>query len=253
MPVGRIERVLLIGCGGTGGILAEHLARMIAGFRIEVELVLQDGDTVEEPNIARQNFLQYEVGANKAEAIALRLAGQFGMPITARPRHFEPNEAMIALRTLAISCTDTLKSRRTIADRLGRTALWIDAGNELDHGQAVIGTTHEPAALRRAFWRFAKDAHATALPDIAALNPKILTARRTKAKAGCADQPFAQQGFGVNAAAAIAAATLAKQVLVDRDVTLAGLYFNVAAGRCLPRTITRDLYRPWRNRSKGKQ
>ncbi|MFA5252993.1 MAG: ThiF family adenylyltransferase, partial [Phycisphaerae bacterium] len=80
--IGDIREVILIGCGGTGAILAEHLCRMIAGYKLKCELVIYDGDTVEQNNIKRQNFYPYEIGQNKAEAIALRLAGKYGLKIS---------------------------------------------------------------------------------------------------------------------------------------------------------------------------
>ncbi len=254
LRVGHVRSVALIGCGGTGSILAEHLARMIAGYRLGCELTLWDGDRVERANIARQNFARHEIGANKAEALALRLSGQFGLTIAARGRHVDRHETMPT--GLVITCTDTLHSRRIVAER-SAVALcpreWLDVGNELHHGQAVLGTTHSAEALRCAFHNFGRRPYVDALPDIAALSPKILTARRAPAQASCADQPFRHQGFGVNAMAALAAAMIAKQALVDREVRTSAIYFDVAEGRMLPRPITRDLLLPWRLKPKPKR
>ena len=83
------------------------------------------------------------------------------------------------------------------------------------------------------------------LPDSAAVNPRILSARPGRGDASCAAMPFASQGFGVNAAAALAAAMLAKQLLVDGQVKTARIWFDVAAGRMLPKRVDRDLFAPW--------
>ena len=60
----RIMSVWLAGCGGTGALLAGHLARMIAGHRLGAFLI--DGDR--EVNLARQDFLP-EDGMNKAGVV----------------------------------------------------------------------------------------------------------------------------------------------------------------------------------------
>lgn len=253
IPTGPIETVFLIGCGGTGSYLGEHLARMIAGYRLEAGLVLYDGDTVEAANITRQNFHRHELGANKAEALALRLAGQFGLEIAANACPVSSRILPTAVGNLIITATDTLASRRLVAEKLFQLGTprkwWLDVGNELQHGQAVLGNTHEEKILHQDWrlWNHVKRrAYVYSLPDIAARNPALLKARAVRSRAGCADQPFRQQGFGVNAMAALAAATLARQVLVEGVIRTAAIFFNVAEGRSVPQPITRDLYANWR-------
>ncbi len=239
-----VSDVEVIGCGGTGSIYAEHVARLIRGHGLRVRLRLWDGDKVKRENITRQNFQPHEVGMNKAEALGLRLAGQFGLEVGARASHITTENLRDNRHgTLTVTCTDTLVSRRRVAE--ARPTLWLDVGNELHHGQAVIGTTHEPDRLGRAYRDFYRGAEVKALPDMAAISPAVLKARRVRTRAGCADQPFLLQGFGVNAMAALAAATITRQILVDHLVTTAGIYFNVSDGRMGSRPITRDILRPW--------
>ena len=248
MPVGTVERVIIVGCGGTGSILAEHICRMIKGYQLDTKIMLADGDTVEQANITRQNFAPHEIGAYKAEALALRLSGQFGMEVQAHPQYVGSADLQYGMRgnELLISCTDTLISRKQIAQGMCERTLWLDAGNELHHGQAVIGTTRKKLALQAVYRDYDKKPFVADLPNIAAVNPGVMRARRTASKAGCAAQPFALQGFGVNAMSALAAATIAKQVLVDKKVSMAAIYFNVSEGRMISRDITKDLFKQWR-------
>lgn len=231
----------MIGCGGTGSILAEHLCRMISGFKLNCMLVLYDGDRVKEENITRQNFAAYEIGANKAAALALRLSGQFGIEAAFYDKHFQEKSLT---GDLVITATDNLVSRKIVGE--SNCTFWLDVGNELNHGQAVFGTCHAKSRLSSAYKSWDKYNWTLELPDIAAMNPKILKARKTNQKAGCADQPFAEQGFGINALAALAAATLAKQAVVDRKVSFAAIYFDIAKGRMIPRLIDRELFKAWR-------
>ncbi|MCK4960039.1 MAG: ThiF family adenylyltransferase, partial [Planctomycetes bacterium] len=246
LAVGNVKHVVLIGCGGTGSIVAEHLCRMIAGFRLDTELILYDGDTVEEANIKRQNFVPYEVGTNKAQALALRLTGQFSVPVAANAEHItSENLNDYKDRLLFVSCTDTLQSRRIIAET-GRAGLandlWLDTGNEQHHGQVIIGNTYDADILKKTYNQFYKKPFVQHLPNVAAMYPAILKARKSASKASCAAMPFAIQGFGINAMSALAAAIIAKQVLVDGQVKTAAIYFNVSDARMQARRITRDLF-----------
>lgn len=245
---GTIGHVWIVGVGGTGAILADHVARMIAGLHLDVTLTLQDGDAVLTENLARQAFLPWELGANKAAAVALRLAGQLGLPIAhiAEPLTTEfdaPNDA----RWLLVTCTDNLGSRRSAAEVcVEGKCLWLDVGNAEYTGQAILGTTHAAGELAGVHAKWDTLAYATHLPDVAAVNPKVLTARGVQqVRTSCAMAPFAEQGPSVNAMAALAAAAIAKQILVDRLVKTPQIWFDVAAGRMLPRQITRDLFAPW--------
>jgi hypothetical protein len=204
-----------------------------------------DGDTVSEANIARQNFLPHEIRSPKAQALALRLSGQFGLEIAAVVKHLDDHTDVVGTGCLLITCTDTLVSRKWAAQ--SQADLWLDAGNELAHGQAVLGSTHQAGFLGQAWREWDKHPHAHALPDMAALSPAILAAKTDLSAPSCADQPFGIQGFAVNSLAALAAAVIAKAVLVDKRVACPQMYFDVARGFLRPRPITRELFQPWRN------
>ena len=49
----RIPAIIVVGCGGTGGFVADGLARMLPS---NINLVLIDMDRVEEHNLNRQSF-----------------------------------------------------------------------------------------------------------------------------------------------------------------------------------------------------
>jgi hypothetical protein len=56
----------IIGCGGVGSWLAPSLCLL----RSPQEIILVDGDTLEQKNLNRQLFTPEQVGSNKAEALA---------------------------------------------------------------------------------------------------------------------------------------------------------------------------------------
>ncbi len=64
--------ITVVGCGGTGGFVAEGLCRLFQGR--EATIVLVDHDRVEPHNLLRQNFYPGDVGQFKSKALADRLA-----------------------------------------------------------------------------------------------------------------------------------------------------------------------------------
>ena len=153
--------ILLVGCGGTGGFVAEGLCRLINGTSYHLYLV--DPDRVEERNLGRQNFVKANLGRFKAQVLAERLAGQFGMPID----YFVKPIQQLALDDrghLTIGCVDNPAAR----DRLqiaGKYTMggyysycklggwYIDAGNGEHSGQVLIGNgLLKPNELNKSFY-----------------------------------------------------------------------------------------------------
>ena len=62
--------ITVVGCGGTGGFVAEGLCRLFQGR--DATIVLVDHDRVEPHNLLRQNFYPGDVGEFKSKALADR-------------------------------------------------------------------------------------------------------------------------------------------------------------------------------------
>jgi PRTRC genetic system ThiF family protein len=148
------KNIIVIGCGGTGGHLIPNLARFIGVIKsaLPMNLILADGDVVENKNLTRQNFVTGDLGRNKAAVMASRYSRAFGFAITAITKDIEKisdiYEACSEIYyepTLIIGCVDNNASRKVInewfvsdgGDRRGR--FWIDSGNEETTGQVVCG------------------------------------------------------------------------------------------------------------------
>ena len=67
--------IVIVGCGGTGGFLAEAVCRLLIGR--QAQLFLIDPDRVEPHNCLRQAFAEEEVGQFKAEVLARRLSRMY--------------------------------------------------------------------------------------------------------------------------------------------------------------------------------
>lgn len=233
--VGEVQTLYLIGVGGTGGFLAQGLAKMITGYGLRIDVTLVDPDIVEERNCIRQNFWQYEVGQPKAKALAFRLNQQFGVSFAYEISKFEDLETRNWSR-LVVSCIDNIAGRKKLKD----CGMWLDLGNDVTNGQAIFGQTANPAEVERAVQSWDASAHALALPN-AYLVANMKRLRDKRQQLGCADHPFAEQGAFVNEFSAYAGLAILHQILVLGQVKTPQIYFDMSTGRMLPKPITREL------------
>ena len=159
--------IFVIGCGGTGSYLIPNLARLLSVKQVDgliTRLFLCDADEVEEKNLLRQNFIQNDIGKNKASVLATRYSKAFGIPIAAIEDYFPAGDSSTVSRwvfdslnsginlfgdeptgvscDIIISCVDNVKTRLSIADFRKNngpsTPIWIDTGNEEFRGQVVF-------------------------------------------------------------------------------------------------------------------
>ena len=141
--------ITVVGCGGTGGFVAEGLCRLFQGRKATIVLV--DHDRVEPHNLLRQNFYPEDVGRFKSEALANRLARAYRRPIgysvyafrgdDARPYGYLWPGLPQYGECLIIGCTDNAAARAAMAESLsGGPHRWlIDAGNDTNWGQVLVG------------------------------------------------------------------------------------------------------------------
>ena len=141
--------ITVVGCGGTGGFVAEGLCRLFTGR--EATIVLVDHDRVEPHNLLRQSFYKEDVGRFKSQALADRLARAYGRCVGYSVYPFRGEDAGDQGQSypglsgygngLLIGCADNAAARRAMAECLpGSPNLWlIDAGNDTNWGQILIG------------------------------------------------------------------------------------------------------------------
>ena len=73
-----VRNIVVLGCGGTGSWLIPKIVKTMNDLhrknilRDKPKLILVDGDTVEPKNLIRQNFIESDIGSNKAVAMAMR-------------------------------------------------------------------------------------------------------------------------------------------------------------------------------------
>lgn len=158
------SKIFVIGAGGTGSRLIPLLAQFMKtvtygesphGHVMNPVIYLVDDDVVEAKNLARQNFIQADVGKPKAAVLAARYSRAFGVnivPILKRCKDRNDLSDGLSIgnygsNVMVIMCVDTVKARQDILYHFGPgrqsvdsgaatvTPFFIDAGNEDDFGQ----------------------------------------------------------------------------------------------------------------------
>jgi PRTRC genetic system ThiF family protein len=141
-------KIVMLGAGGTGGHIAPHLYRLLHTLDRPAQVMIADGDIVEEKNLVRQNFIASDLGRNKAQVLAERYASAFGMETLYLPEFIEDEERLVKLvktgterLSILIGAVDNNRSRQLchVVFKQSDNLIYIDSGNGEYTGQIVCG------------------------------------------------------------------------------------------------------------------
>jgi len=211
--------IILVGCGGTGGYVAPHIARLAAISGNISSITFIDFDTVEERNLERQNFLHADLGTNKAYTLARRYSMAFGIPISYHTELLDASNlnllsysspVTVSSDIVVISCVDNHYTRAQIADAVRRYSsqraiFLIDAGNELYSGHVSLGHLANHPAILPSIESDLTKPQLFSLPLVTDIFPEILEAKNERPAFSCAEQA---QGDPQAISANLTAATL---------------------------------------------
>jgi PRTRC genetic system ThiF family protein len=246
---GREVVIVQVGCGGTGGFLAEAICRLLLGVPSAFYLV--DMDRIEEHNVARQAFDRADVGQFKAQVLAERLARRFGREVgySVLPYDHQTHATVFGhgprRLALLVGAVDNAAARRSIAKTLDESGWragyplrapaiwWLDTGNGRNSGQVLLGNVTRPEHLRGTF-----ELHrgrCRALPAPSLQRPDLLDAPPPTPAPDCAEAvEQGDQGATVNQAIAAIAAGYIEKLLAGTCTWMAS-YFDMDDGtlRCV--------------------
>ena len=238
--------ITVVGCGGTGGFVAEGLCRLFQGR--EATIVLVDHDRVEPHNLLRQNFYPGDVGRFKSRALAGRLAGAYRRPVgysvypfreeDSRPNGYRYPGLPSHGDSLVIGCADNAAARRAMAECLpGDPCRWlIDAGNDTNWGQVLVGNVAEPVALDEPPFT-GETCHLAPAPTLQ--RPDLLTAVSTRPPdVDCAAAlDLTDQDPTINQMMASLVLQVVRR-MVAGSCPFLGLYLDMELGTVTPNYIT---------------
>jgi PRTRC genetic system ThiF family protein len=236
--------ILIVGCGGTGAYVAGHLARLVSVLNRTPDapyqgfsLVLADGDKVEPKNLERQHFVHGDLDLNKAEVLAARYAGAFGIEIRVIASYLEGIRSIADIEPdMVIGCVDNNASRRVIHGwasynlDYNRDRFWIDSGNEENSGQVVCGFVPPPYADHSSNDSEYGDG-LFSLPMVTEVYPGILETGQDEkfaSQMSCAElAQAAPQNMMANITAATIVLNFAQKIMRGRALRAHGTVFSV--------------------------
>jgi len=220
--------VVIAGCGGTGGFVAEDLCRILP---VSQQIILVDPDIVEERNLIRQNYSAGDIGKYKCEALADHLCARYKRKIgyfVGKIKEFNSNS-----QGLLLGCVDNGPARADIALKFvsqysSEYGWWIDAGNENNFGQILVGNSkfaasssyvinHQRPELQDLRWDH--------LPLPTLQRPDLLT--QVPGKISCLQA--AEQGSTINRTMASLMVETVRQ-LINNTLTWFQLYVDMDKG-----------------------
>jgi PRTRC genetic system ThiF family protein len=230
-------KVLLIGVGGTGSLLATDLARLnLALDELNhlggMEVTVIDGDTVSAANVGRQSFYPPDIGHPKSDVVVSRINACYGFNWRSITKSF--TEQGVGNFDLVISCVDSAAARRTIAESFQENcpAYWLDMGNKAQVGQCVLG---QPLPIGVADWDLR-------LPTVTELYPELLDASVVEDDAPSCSlaEALEKQGLFVNRAMAMFGLNMVEQLIRTGSISYSAVFTDLARSvtTTLPISIT---------------
>jgi PRTRC genetic system ThiF family protein len=226
--------VALVGVGGTGSemllhLLQLHLALEAFGYA-GLHVSAFDPDTVSPANLVRQRFSPSDLGLPKASVLVDRVNLHSNLTWSAQPARFAGSIARSSW-DLVISCVDSRRARNDLHraafqnSHFNRWAFWLDCGNDLKTGQAILG---EP--------RHARFRHRNALPCATEIHPELMdvTLGEDDRPSCSAQEALARQDLFVNKRVALLGAQLLWDLFRHRELAYHGAYFDLATFREAP-------------------
>lgn len=138
-----MERIVVVGLGGTGSYLVQPLARYLNSSKWKGALVLVDGDKYEMSNVDRQEFPSVMVNVNKAEAHTRVIRTRFpDLNVICVDRYlgYDNSDDIISEGCVVFGCVDNHFARRLICEIGGglRNFTFISSGNEMTDGNVYL-------------------------------------------------------------------------------------------------------------------
>lgn len=216
--------IVIVGCGATGSNLATFVSQLAVSEKKIKEIVLIDGDSVEEKNFHNQKYTKKDIGKNKSQVLANRFA-KLGINISYLDKFIESESELINLirnlygMVILVGAVDNNKAR-IIMDQVFNSKsipnlIYIDTGNgDKDRcGQTVCGAK--------------KDNKIIAPPVSAYFNLEIEDDKPEKDKYKCSQIEEHPQNLATNVLSATTTFMMISNIISGRKIGRKFARFNV--------------------------
>lgn len=142
--------IIVVGAGGTGSYFLKEFSRYLCGNDKALERIASlsviDGDVVEKKNLARQAFMEEDIGQSKAAVMASVLNEAFGLNWSGYDRYLLETDELKSLSNggfyipVVIGCVDN-HACRLVCEKFfteSEDCLYFDSANEFSSGEVVF-------------------------------------------------------------------------------------------------------------------
>ena len=161
----------VIGCGGTGSLLARDLPKLLTGTLHSITVV--DGDVVEKKNIIRQGYQEQDITDNKANVLSKKINALYGVKTYAIDKYITKDELLVRFsgdpRTVPviIGCVDNDATRKILEytfNKCRKSIVYIDSANGEYEGNIYVARKSNnviTGTLRSSTYELKEDLHPT--------------------------------------------------------------------------------------------
>ena len=241
----RPVNVTVVGAGGTGsqmltGLAQLHTAMYALGHPGGLSVSVIDDDHVSEANVGRQMFFPSDIGLSKAHVMVNRINATFGTAWSATTARVTEDTSMRNC-DLVIGCVDNRAARKAIFASLKRSvayrskAYWLDIGNRLSDGQAILGEIHpestpyDPDRLPHAIDLF---------PEIADASLELEDDTPSCSLA----EALEKQSLFINRAVSLSALNILWELFRYGEISYHGSFVNLRSGRTTPLAVDPETW-----------
>lgn len=228
-----MTRILVLGCGGTGAYVVAQLSKLISVIDKKINLIIADGDLVEDKNILRQHFINADIGKNKAEVLAQRYSCAYGIQIEAHNKYVEQLDLFYEVSPgIIIGCVDNNKTRRLIHQyynmNKSNDLFWIDSGNEERNGQVVCGFKPPPYFYNILNFNGEQSSGMFSLPNAIQLYPELKQGDKFNSELSCAERAMSSpQNIQTNITAANIIMNYVNKIINNEPIRSHCVEFNI--------------------------
>ena len=242
--------ILLVGAGGTGSRMLEHLmnlhrAMLALGHPHGLNVTVMDDDRVSQANVGRQAFYPCDVNRYKAITLVNRanMAMEFSKPWMAEVERLTPRYRHIQKFNMVIGAVDTRSARAAILGALKAATYgkryWLDLGNRSSDGQVILGevdSNSKPSTINEQ-WR---------LPHAGELFPELVNSELDSIEdetPSCSlAEALEKQSLFINPAVSLAASNLLWQLFTKGEIENHGAFVNLDQMTMLPMAIDHEVW-----------